>query len=113
MLSLDLLKIRPWVTEPSPWVRENIGVGGVCEPCALLATSRGKLILPKFAHEGVTVAIVDAYGSESYGIAIVYGREPGGKGATPAPGRASVVCVYDKRTKKAELSGIIETNFSR
>ncbi len=58
------------------------------------------------------VAIVDAYGSESYGIAIVYGREPGGKGATPAPGLASVVCVYDKRTKKAELSGIIETNFS-
>jgi len=59
VISLDLLKLRPWVTEPSAWVRENIGVDGVCEPCALLSTFRGKLILPKLAHEGVTVAIVE------------------------------------------------------
>ena len=58
-ISLELLKLRPWVTEPSSWVHENLGVDGVCEPCALLATGRGKLILPKFAHEGVTVAIVE------------------------------------------------------
>jgi len=59
VISLELLKLRPWVTEPSTWVRENIGADGVCEPCALLATFRGKLILPKLAHEGVTVAVVE------------------------------------------------------
>jgi len=59
VISLELLKRRPWVTEPSAWVRENIGVDGVCEPCALLATFRGKLIAPKLAHEGVTVAVVE------------------------------------------------------
>ena len=49
---------RPWMTQPSEWVKENIGTGGVCEPCALLATHRGSLILPKTALNGVTVAIV-------------------------------------------------------
>lgn len=55
----SLIQDRPWVTNPSEWVRSNIGVDGVCEPCALLATSRGKLILPKTSLDGVTVAIVE------------------------------------------------------
>ncbi len=59
VISRELIKARPWVTEPSAWVRESIGVDGVCEPCALLATFRGKLILPKFCLDGVTVAIVE------------------------------------------------------
>jgi len=59
VISQKLIQDRPWVTNPSAWVRENIGVDGVCEPCALLATFRGKLILPKTAIDGVTVAIVE------------------------------------------------------
>lgn len=49
---------RPWMMQPSEWVKENIGLGGVCEPCALLSTNRGKLILQKTSVDGVTVAIV-------------------------------------------------------
>ena len=54
-----LIQQRPWVTNPSSWVRENIGVDGVCEPCALLATFRGRLVLPKTRLDGVAVAIVE------------------------------------------------------
>ena len=50
---------RPWVTQPSEWVRQNVGLDGVCEPCALIASPRGKLIVPKTALDGVTVAIVE------------------------------------------------------
>jgi cobalt-precorrin 5A hydrolase len=55
----ELVRDRPWVTAPSAWVKENIGVDGVCEPCALLATFSGRLILPKFTWSGVAVAIVE------------------------------------------------------
>ena len=55
----DLVQQRPWVTQPSDWVRESIGVNGVCEACALLATFRGQLLLPKMVRDGVTVAIVE------------------------------------------------------
>ncbi len=55
----ELIMARPWVTEPSAWVKENVGVDGVCEPCALLATYRGKLIVRKTNLNGVTVAMVE------------------------------------------------------
>jgi cobalt-precorrin 5A hydrolase len=55
----ELVQQRPWVTKPSDWVRESIGVDGVCEACALLATFRGRLLLPKTIRAGVTVAIVE------------------------------------------------------
>lgn len=58
-LPQSLLAERPWVTQPSEWVYQNIGVVGVCEPCALLASDRGTLILEKMALNGVTIAIVE------------------------------------------------------
>ncbi len=54
-----LIAKRPWVTHPSEWVQQTIGVAGVCEPSALLASVRGKLILEKIPLNGVTVAIVE------------------------------------------------------
>jgi cobalt-precorrin 5A hydrolase len=45
------------VPTPSDTVREHLGVEGVCEPCALLASSGGQLIVSKTALDGVTVAI--------------------------------------------------------
>ncbi len=54
-----LIQQRPWVTNPSSWVQENIKVDGVCEPCALLATFRGRLALSKTRLDGVAVAIVE------------------------------------------------------
>jgi cobalt-precorrin 5A hydrolase len=60
------IQARPWVSAPSAWVQANAGVDGVCEPCALVAAVRGRLILSKTAFNGVTVAIVDdAFETES------------------------------------------------
>jgi cobalt-precorrin 5A hydrolase len=54
------IQARPWVSAPSAWVQANLGLDGVCEPCALVAAAvRGRLILPKTAFDGVAVAIVD------------------------------------------------------
>lgn len=50
---------RGWAGTPSAWVRENVGTDGVCEPCALIASPRGQLIVPKTALDGVTVAVVE------------------------------------------------------
>ena len=38
IISRTLIEQRPWVTSASSWVQESIGVDGVCEPSALLAT---------------------------------------------------------------------------
>lgn len=49
---------RSWVTQPSAWVQQNVGVDGVCEPCALIASGRGHLLVPKTTLDGVAVAVV-------------------------------------------------------
>ncbi|MGB9920164.1 MAG: cobalt-precorrin 5A hydrolase [Moorellales bacterium] len=41
-------------------VQAEIGVGGVCEPCAKLGARGGDLIWPKTAYRGVTVAVARA-----------------------------------------------------
>ncbi len=43
----------------SPLVQQKIGVGGVCEPVALLACPRGRLILNKTKYPGITVAVAE------------------------------------------------------
>ena len=58
VISRTLIRERPWVTSASAWC-QKVGVDGVCEPCALLATFRGRLILPKTASNGVAVAIAE------------------------------------------------------
>jgi len=40
-------------------VQQNVGLPGVCEPCALIASPRGKLIRAKIALNGVAVAVVE------------------------------------------------------
>lgn len=59
VLASATVAARPWVTKPSDWVQQNVGLPGVCEPCALIACSRGKLIVPKTALDGVAVAVVE------------------------------------------------------
>jgi cobalt-precorrin 5A hydrolase len=59
ILASSTLAARPWVTKPSDWVQQNVGLPGVCEPCALIAGIRGKLIVPKTALNGVAVAVVE------------------------------------------------------
>lgn len=41
----------------SAFVLKKIGIEGVCEPCALLAGKRAKLIVPKMKLNGLTIAI--------------------------------------------------------
>ena len=65
-------------------------------------TARAKLELAD------PIVLVDAYGSASYGVALIYGRPQSPRGMPQLPGLASVVCIYDKKT---ELSGPLETNF--
>ena len=53
------------------------------------------------ATEGVFAeanAVVDPFGSESYGLAIVSGTFPSG-------GSASILCVFNKQTKAVEIGG--------
>lgn len=50
---------RSWVTRPSEWVRQSVGLDGVCEPCALIACGRGRLVVPKTTLDGVAVAVVE------------------------------------------------------
>ncbi|ABF43791.1 cobalamin (vitamin B12) biosynthesis CbiG protein (plasmid) [Deinococcus geothermalis DSM 11300] len=57
------LEARPFVTQSSAWVQQNVGLSGVCEPCALLASPRGRLIVPKTALNGVAVAAVEDRGA--------------------------------------------------
>ena len=52
-------------------------------------------------------AVVDPYGSTKYGLAIVTGR-PAGVPKNKKLADISVICVYDKKTKAAEVGGEIE-----
>ena len=58
IFSSEQLAQRPLTATPSRWVFSSIGLAGVCEPCALLASPRGTLVVPKLATAGVTVAVV-------------------------------------------------------
>ena len=59
----EAIAARAWVTQPSSWVKDNLGIDGVCEPAALIASPRGKLIQPKTALNGVTIAVVEDLGA--------------------------------------------------
>lgn len=58
VLARQTLAARIWVGKPSEWVRQNVGLDGVCEPCALVASPRGQLLVPKMSLDGVAVAVV-------------------------------------------------------
>ncbi len=43
--------------EPSEWVNQHIGVGGVCEPAARLASGGGIMLVPKQKRSAVTISV--------------------------------------------------------
>jgi cobalt-precorrin 5A hydrolase len=59
IISKKQIEERAWVGQPSQWVRQAVGLDGVCEPCALIASPRGRLVVPKTTLDGVAVAVVD------------------------------------------------------
>jgi cobalt-precorrin 5A hydrolase len=46
-------------TGASERVQALIGIDGVCEPCALLGSRDGRIVVPKIVVGGVTVAIAE------------------------------------------------------
>jgi cobalt-precorrin 5A hydrolase len=64
VIAHDVVAARNWVTQPSEWVRENVGLDGVCEPCALIASGRGRLLVPKTTLDGVAVAVVEDHNTK-------------------------------------------------
>lgn len=59
IFSRESVAARAWSSKPSKWVKKNIGVVGVCEPCALMVSSRGQLVVEKTTLNGVAVALVE------------------------------------------------------
>ncbi|NDU92629.1 MAG: cobalamin biosynthesis protein CbiG [Ferrovum sp.] len=59
VISREAVAARPWVTLRSEWVMQSVHVEGVCEPCALLTSPRGELLVPKTTRDGVAVAVVE------------------------------------------------------
>ena len=59
IIARQQIEARSWVTQPSEWVRRSVGLDGVCEPCALIACGRGRLVVPKTTLDGVAVAVVE------------------------------------------------------
>ena len=59
VITRSQIEARSWVTQPSEWVRQSVGLDGVCEPCALIASMRGTLVVPKTTLDGVAVAVVE------------------------------------------------------
>ncbi|GAB4307678.1 MAG: cobalamin biosynthesis protein [Methanobacteriaceae archaeon] len=59
IISLNTLKdFESDEYEDSKFVKEIFGVGGVCQPCALISAGQNsRLILKKIAYNGVTVAV--------------------------------------------------------
>ena len=43
----------------SSFVHQNMGVGAVCEPTAMLAAAGGRLLVPKQKMKGITVAVAE------------------------------------------------------
>lgn len=67
VLSHETVAARAWVGQPSEWVQQNVALDGVCEPCALIACARGKLIVPKTTLDGVAVAVAQDLDDGLYG----------------------------------------------
>jgi cobalt-precorrin 5A hydrolase len=59
IITKQQIEARAWVGQPSEWVRQAVGLDGVCEPCALIASPRGRLAVPKTTLDGVAVAVVE------------------------------------------------------
>ena len=59
IITRQQIEARAWVSQPSEWVRQAVGLDGVCEPCALIASPRGRVLVAKTALDGVAVAIVE------------------------------------------------------
>jgi hypothetical protein len=73
------------------WKTFQANVGKACDAASKDLIENGK-------------AVVDPFGSPSYGLAVVTGRAVGAKVTI------STICAYDKKTRKAEVGGEISAD---
>lgn len=59
VISRDEIKELEGTYEESEFVKKTVGVGGVCEPAAIIASGRGKIVIPKRKMGPVTVAVAE------------------------------------------------------
>ncbi len=64
--------------QSSDYVKEKIGVGAVCEPCAALAGDNASVIVGKTKFKGITLAVAEERGLKKGKIYLV-GIGPGGR----------------------------------
>ena len=81
------LQIAAHSLAESAWVRDHIGVGAACEPAALWAAGPGaRLVLPKQAANGITVALAMVEGGDVIAQRTSAGGHPAGPGDLPGTG---------------------------
>ncbi len=88
ILLLSLASVPAHASSDDAWATFQKDVSKACITAAKGLIEKGR-------------AVVDPYGSEHYGLAVVSGKAVGAKA------RISTICVYDKAKKMAEIGGEI------
>lgn len=86
ILTASLLPTAVLASTDDAWEALRADVSAKC-----LEAAAGSMEAPQ--------AVVDPFGSESFGLALISGKPKG------AEGRISQICVYNKQTKAVELGG--------
>lgn len=86
LLALGLLPSVATASSDDAWAAMRADVSAKC-----LKAAAGSIDKPK--------AVVDPFGSESFGLALISGKPKGAKG------KITQICVYNKQTKTVELGG--------
>ena len=58
----EILELEGFIQEESEFVKSQIGVSAVSEPCAYLASNKnGKFLAKKLIYDGITISIYEEY----------------------------------------------------
>lgn len=86
LLSVSLLPALAFASSDAAWEEMRADVSTKCLAAAADSIETAK-------------AVVDPFGSDSFGLALISGKPKG------AEGKITRICVYDKQTKTVELGG--------
>ncbi|URK88248.1 hypothetical protein LP421_13015 [Rhizobium sp. RCAM05350] len=86
LFAATLMPVAAFASSDDAWEAMRTDVAAKC-----IEAAAGSIDAP--------AAVVDPFGSESFGLALVSGKPKG------ADGKISQICVYNKQTKAVELGG--------
>jgi hypothetical protein len=86
LFAITLMPAAAFASSDDAWEAMRADVSVKC-----IEAAAGSIEMP--------VAVVDPFGSNSFGLALVSGKPKG------ADGKISQICVYNKQTKAVELGG--------